>query len=91
MADESADVLRRSLDAVDRHRRRLTIGLGATTVLFLLAFFAGAHLTRNMEQAILAHVMLLGVWVTVLTLIVVIHTTVMTKRVLRAIELAVRK
>jgi hypothetical protein len=39
-------------------------------------------------QAILAHFALLVIWMTGLTLVVVIQITVMTKRILRAIELA---
>ena len=91
MADDTGDVLRRSLNAVDRHRKRLIVGLGVTVVLLLLAFVTGARAARaggGAVQAILAHFLMLVIWMTALTLVVVIQMTVMTKRILRAIELA---
>jgi hypothetical protein len=94
MADDTGDVLRRSLDAVDRHRKRLMIGLGVTGVLLLLTFVTGARAARaggGPVQAILAHLLMLVIWMTGLTLVVVIQITVMTKRILRAIELAWKK
>ena len=92
MADDTGEVLRRSLDAVDRHRKRLMIGLGITVVLLLLTFVIGAHSPGTSSvQAFLAHFMMLVIWMTGLTLVVVIQITVMTKRILRAIELAWKK
>ena len=90
MADNSEDVLRHSLDAVDRHRKRLMIGLALTVALLLAIFVVGAH-SPSTRDAILAHYFMLLLWVTGLTLVVVIQITVMTKRILRAIELASRK
>jgi uncharacterized membrane protein len=95
MADNNEEVLRRSLDAVDRHRKRLIIGLAATIALLLIVFFRGAAAmhSRNSStaDAILTHYFMLIIWVTALTLVVVIQITVMTKRILRAIELASKK
>lgn len=94
MADDTGDVLRRSLDTVDRHRKRLMIGLCVTVVLLLLTFVTGARAAgagSSAVQAILAHFMMLVIWMTALTLVVVIQMTVMTKRILRAIELAWKK
>jgi uncharacterized membrane protein len=95
MADNHEEVLRRSLDAVDRHRNRLLIGLAGTVALLLFVFFRGATAMHsgnsNTAQAILAHYFILVIWVTALTLVVVIQITVMTKRILRAIELASKK
>ena len=95
MTDNNEEILRRSLDAVDRHRNRLVIGLVATVALLLFVFFRGAAAmhagTSGREQAILAHYFILIIWMTALTLAVVIQVTVMTKRILRAIELATRK
>ena len=87
MAEDSGDVLRRSLDAVDRHRKRLLAGLVLLTVVFLVTFIVGAHSTDRVD-AVLAHYFMLLIWVTALTVVVVIQITVMTKRILRAIELA---
>jgi len=91
MAEDNADVIRRSLDAVDQHRRRLLIGLGALMLLLLGVFMFGAHGGGSDRYAILSHYFMLLIWVTALTLVVVIQITVMTKRILRAIELAMRK
>ena len=90
MAEDPGDVLRRSLDSVDRHRKRLMLGLVATVLVLLVVFVVGAH-SPNTRDAILAHYFMLLIWVTGLTLVVVIQITVMTKRILRAIELASRK
>jgi uncharacterized membrane protein len=91
MADNNEEVLRRSLDAVDRHRNRLLIGLVGTVVLLLFVFFRAATGNSNTAQAILAHYFMLIIWMTALMLVVVIQITVMTKRILRAIELASKK
>lgn len=95
MADDTGEVLRRSLDAVDRHRKRLFIGLGVTAILLLLlTFVTGARASRaggGAVQAFLAHFAMLIIWMTALTLVVIIQITVMTRRILRAIELAWRK
>jgi hypothetical protein len=93
MADSNEEVLRRSLDSVDRHRNRLLIGVAITTVVLLLAFVQGgaAVHSRNPNAFLHAVMIVLGVWMTLMTLVVVIQITVMTKRILRAIELASRK
>jgi hypothetical protein len=95
MADDTGEVLRRSLDAVDRYRRRLIIGLGFTVVLLLLTFVTGARAARDgtssAVEAILVHMMMLVIWMTGLTLVVIIQIAVMTRRILRAIELAWKK
>ena len=90
MAEDTGEVLRRSLDAVDRHRKRLIAGLVLLTVLLLVTFVVGAHSTDRVE-AVLAHYFMLLIWVTALTVIVIIQINVMTKRILRAIELASRR
>jgi len=90
MAEDSGEVLRRSLDAVDRHRKRLITGLVLLTVLLLVTFIVGAH-SEDRVEAVLAHFFMLLIWVTALTVVVVIQIHVMTKRILRAIELAWRK
>jgi hypothetical protein len=95
MADNNEDVLRRSLDAVDRHRNRLFVGLGVTVALLLVVFFRGATAMHNgaggTAQAILAHYFILIIWMTALALVIVIQITAMTKRILRAIEIAAKK
>jgi hypothetical protein len=90
MAEDSGEVLRRSLDAVDRHRKRMVAGLALLTVLLVVTFVVGAHSADRVE-AVLAHFFILIIWVTALTFVVVIQITAMTKRILRAIELASRR
>jgi uncharacterized membrane protein len=90
MAEDTGEVLRRSLDAVDRHRKRLIVGLVMLTMLLLVTFIVGAHSTDRVE-ALLAHYFMLLIWVTALTVIVIIQINMMTKRILRAIELASRR
>lgn len=92
MAEDSGEVLRRSLDAVDAHRKRLIITLAVLVVALAVTFFYAAHNAgRSTTDDVLAHYFMLIIWVTALTLVIVIQITVATKRILRAIELASRK
>jgi hypothetical protein len=92
MAEDTGEILRRSLDAVDTHRKRLTIALIATGLLLLGVFVTSAHpRPGGMVSALLAHFFILLLWITGLTLLVIIQITVMAKRILRAIELAWKK
>jgi hypothetical protein len=92
MTDSDDEVLRRSLDAVDRHRNRLLIGLAVVALLLLAVFVEGANAVHGSSNRFIHAVMLiLGVWMAALTLVIVIQITTMTKRILRAIELASRK
>ncbi|GAC1456052.1 MAG: hypothetical protein PVSMB1_05660 [Gemmatimonadaceae bacterium] len=62
-------------------------------VLLLLTFLHGADAvhTGNTNALLHAIMLVLGVWTTILALVVIIHITVITKRILRAIELASKK
>ena len=93
MTDNNEEVLRRSLDAVDRHRNRLLVGFVFATVVLLLTFRQGAAAFRTGGTNFQLHavMLILGMWMTMLMLGVVIQITVMTKRILRAIELASKK
>jgi hypothetical protein len=93
MTDNNEEVLRRSLDAVDRHRNRLLIAVVVTAVLLLAAFVHGADAVHsgNTNRFLHAVMVVLGIWSALMTLVVVIQITTMTKRILRAIELASRK
>jgi hypothetical protein len=93
MTDHDEDVLRRSLDAVDRHRNRLMIATVVTAVLLLLGFVHGAQAVHSHDTNLFLHavMIILAVWTTLMTLVVVLQITVMTKRILRAIELASKK
>ncbi|MCM3880758.1 MAG: hypothetical protein ND807_11680 [Vicinamibacterales bacterium] len=93
MTNDNEEVLRRSLDAVDRHRTRLLIGVVVTAVLLLFALMHGADAVHSHNTNLFIHAafLILCVWTTMLALVVVIQMTVMTKRILRAIELASKK
>jgi len=93
MTDDNEEVLRRSLDAVDRHRTRLLIGLGVGVAILLSAFYHAAGVLHTASTQVFIHevFLLLVIWTTLLALVVVIQITVMTKRILRAIELASKK
>ena len=93
MTEGNEEVLRRSLEAVDRHRNRLLAGVAVTTVVLLLAFVHGGAAVHSGNTNVLLHAVMivLGVWMTLMALIIVIQITVMTKRILRAIELASRR
>lgn len=93
MTDSDEEVLRRSLDAVDRHRTWMLIAIPVAVVVLLAGFYHGTNVMHIDDSNDLANaiMLMLGVWMTMLTLAVVIHVTVMTKRVLRAIELAAKK
>ena len=93
MTDNNEEILRRSLDAVDRHRNRLII---AIVIVFLPLVYAFAQATTaihsgNMTLFLHSVMLILGVWTSIMTLAVIIQITMMTKRILRAIELAARK
>jgi hypothetical protein len=92
MADNNEEVLRRSLDAVDRHRTRLLIGLAVGVAVLLLSFYQATGAVHSGTNAFIHAVfVLILIWTTLLALVVVIQITVMTKRILRAIELASKK
>lgn len=94
MTENNEEVLRRSLDAVDRHRNRLLVGLLLTVALLVFVFLHGATTfssERQVVNAVLAHYFMLLIWITVMMLVIVIQNTISTKRILRAIELASKR
>ena len=93
MADHNEEVLRRSLDAVDRHRNRLLIAFVVAAVFLLFALVHGTYVARTGSVNLFTHAVMIVIviWTTLLALGIVIQITVMTKRILRAIELASRK
>ena len=93
MVDNNEEVLRRSLDAVDRHRNRLVIGFVAAVLFLLGALVNGSYVAHSENVNLFTHAVMivLVVWTTLVGLAIVIQITVMTKRILRAIELASRR
>jgi hypothetical protein len=93
MTDSNEEVLRRSLDAVDRHRNRLIIGFVVSALFLFGALVQGTYAARSGSINLFTHaaMIVVVVWTTMVGLGIVIQITVMTKRILRAIELASRK
>jgi hypothetical protein len=93
VTDNNEEILRRSLDAVDRHRNRLIVGFVAAMVFLLAALVHGTYAARSGSITLFTHAVMVViiVWTTAVGLGIVIQITVMTKRILRAIELAGRK
>ena len=92
MAEDSGETLHRSLNAVDAYRKRIMIAFVFLAVLLLVVFFYGTHTAgRDTVSSVLAHFFMLIIWVTGLTVLVMIQISAMTKRILRAIELASKK
>ena len=95
MADNNEEILRRSLKEVDRHRNWLLVGFVVTAALLISAFGMAArrmHSDSHSLGAFLHDVLvILGIWTGMMTFVVVLQVTTMTKRILRAIELSSRK
>jgi len=91
MAPESEEVLRKSLNAVDRQRTRLMWAVAFATMLFF-AGFLWVHGGRmgDVRSAIAAAMVVLALWNAALTLLVVAQIAAAAKRILRAIELTSR-
>lgn len=94
MSPQDNTILRKSLDAVDRQKWQ-SIGVAIFTVVVTViaflrlgqAFQSGADIRRLLQLSIVAMVF----WMSGLAFVIVIQLSTMTKRILRAIELAARK
>jgi succinate-acetate transporter protein len=91
MTHEIESPLRRSLDAIDAARRRVF----ATFGLFWIATFAAlwwfSHVLRttdNLKAALSAAVVALVLAIFLAAVVVALHVTRMTRKILRAIDLA---
>jgi len=89
MSQETDAVLRKSLDAVDQHQKRLIWTAGAiATVLALVAFYQLRGQTDDVRKSIRALMFVMALWTSGWALVIVLQITVATKRILRAIDLA---
>lgn len=86
------EVLRRSLDAVDQHRKRLTWVLAIAGIAVAWEFYRLAQVrpTGDLPGMIVQAVMVLFFSILGLAVLIVFQQTIATKRILRAIELASR-
>ena len=91
MTDQS-EVIRQSLNSVDRLRRRWLVVMGVTAVLSQIAWLAfileAEHVTEKTLLILATFALAMTVFGGVFML--VIHTTRMTHRILKAIELSSR-
>ncbi len=92
MTQETETLLRKSLDAVDRNRRRLTWVLAVAGLMVGWEFYrlVMARPTSDVPSLIVEAVIVLSFWTLGLVVVIVFQLTVATKRILRAIELASR-
>ena len=92
MAQDENTILRQSLDAVDRHRRRMFAGFTIVVIAMAIAQFRlGLAGTANDVPKMLTVVLVvLMLWISAMAIAIIVQLTKMTKMVLRAIELATR-
>jgi hypothetical protein len=89
---ETAMLLRKSLDAVDRHRKRIYATVGVVGLITLWTFYRliEATPTLDVRGMLRQSVVLILLWTATWALAVVFQLTRMTKIILRAIELAAK-
>jgi hypothetical protein len=92
MSQETENVLRKSLNAVDQHRRRLTwmFAIVGLTVAWEFYHLAQVELTGDVPRMIFSAVLVLSFSILGLAVLIVFQLLIATKRILRAIELASR-
>jgi hypothetical protein len=92
MSQEPETILQKSLDAVDRHRRRMFITVVVVGLLTMVAYLRLGQVFRagdgDVPHMLQLSVVTLIFWMSSLAFVIVLQLTVMTKRILRAIELA---
>jgi hypothetical protein len=90
MSQETEHVIRKSLNAVDQHRRRLMWVLAVAGVMVAWEFYRLAEIrpTGDVPGMILQAVMALFFSILALAVLMVFQLAVATKRILRAIDLA---
>jgi hypothetical protein len=92
MSHETENMLRRSLDAADQHRRRLVWVLCLASVAVVLEFFRLGQIraSGDVPAMIVQAVMALFFTALALAILIIFQVTTATKRILRAIELGSR-
>jgi hypothetical protein len=93
MSQEPDTILRKSLDAVDLHKKRMLVTVVIAGILTLITFLRFGEAFRagdDVRQMLQLSVATLILWTSCLAFVVVLQLTVMTKRILRAIELSSR-
>lgn len=92
MPKDTGNVLRKSLDAVDQHRRRLMwlLAIASVTVAWEFYRLVEVRLTGDVAGMLLQAVMVLFFSILGLAVLLIVQQTIATKRILRAIELASR-
>ena len=93
VTEQSEIILRRSLDNVDRLRRRWLVTMGVTVALSQIAWLA---FVLKAEQVTEKTLLILATFALAMTVfggvfMLVVHTTRMTHQILQAIDLAFRR
>ena len=90
MSQDNETVIRKSLDAVDKHRRRLTWVLAIAGLMVAWEFYrlAAVRPAGDVPGMIVQAVMVLFFSILGLAVLIVFQLTTATKRILRAIDLA---
>jgi formate/nitrite transporter FocA (FNT family) len=90
MTQETETILRRSLNAVDQQRKRLTwlSVIAGLTIAWELYRLLQVQSTGDVPKMIVAAVFALFFWILGMVVVIVFQIALATKRVLRAIELA---
>jgi hypothetical protein len=92
MSQDNENVLKKSLDAVDRNRRRLAWVLAMAGIMLAWEFYrlAAVRPGGDVPGMIVQAVMVLFFSILGLAVLIVFQLTTATKRILRAIDLASR-
>jgi hypothetical protein len=93
MTEQNEIILRRSLDYVDRLRKRSLVIMGITAALSQIAWIAFVLKAEQVTEKTLVILATFALAMTVFggVFMLVVHTTRMTHRILQAIDLASRR
>jgi hypothetical protein len=92
MTEHNDGAMRKALDAVDRHKKRMWVALALVMALTLFGQFRLVRASHNgdISRTIVTAVVVLEFWTAAWACTIVLQLTVMTKRILRAIEISAK-
>jgi hypothetical protein len=88
MAKDAETTIRESLDAVDRHRKRMFAGFVAVVVVMTVGWFRFGPSAGDVPKMLTVTLFVLMLWTSAMAVAVIVQMTRMTKMILRAIDLA---
>jgi len=92
MTHDNDATMKRALDAVDRHQKRVWAAIAIVMALTLVGQYRlvrTSH-TGDVPRTIVTAVVVLLIWAAAWACTIVLQLTVMTKRILRAIEISTK-